>query len=93
MGKIRLNTEVVGIDELEDGGWKVVLRDWSDGSQGKVKEEVWDAVVLATCWYDDPVYPTTEGMQKAKEKGLVKHAKWWRGPKAYEGKVHHAAFK
>lgn len=91
MGKIRLNTEVVGVDEMENGQWKVVVKDWRN--QGKVKEEIWDAVVLATCWYDHPVYPTTEGIEEATEKDLVRHAKWWRGTKGYEGMVCHVVLE
>ena len=87
-GKIRLNTEVTSVDELELGrGWKVSLKDWSDEGKGKVIEEVWDAVVVANGWSDNPVWPETEGLEALKEKGLAKHAKWWRGPSGYEGKV------
>jgi cation diffusion facilitator CzcD-associated flavoprotein CzcO len=77
------------VDSPGDGGWKVIVRDWSNDGRGKVKEERWDAVVLATCWYDAPVFPTTEGIEDAKKQGLVKHSKWWKGPKGYEGKVRH----
>lgn len=61
------------------------LKDWN--KEGSVTEEVWDAVVLATGFYDHPVWPETQGLDQAREKGLAKHAKWWRGPQGYEGKV------
>src|ERR1700734_3625808 len=46
-GKIRLNTEVVAVDQIgPDGGWKVVLKDWTDQGKGRETEERWDAVVV-----------------------------------------------
>ena len=66
----------------------VSLKDWSYEGKGKVIEEVWGAVVVANGWSDNPVWPETEGLEAHKEKGLAtKHAKWWRGPSGYEGKV------
>ncbi|KAJ7052340.1 hypothetical protein C8F01DRAFT_1170731 [Mycena amicta] len=60
-GHIRLSTEVVWIDELSDkrGGWSVTLRDWRPGMGGTGTErvETWDAVVVATAWYDFPSWP------------------------------------
>ncbi|KAF9473525.1 FAD/NAD(P)-binding domain-containing protein [Pholiota conissans] len=83
-GAIKLNREVVSVEELGDGkGWKVVARDWTDN--GKEIEELWDAVVIAIGWYDTPYWPETEGLEVLKTHGLAKHAKWWRGPQPYAG--------
>jgi cation diffusion facilitator CzcD-associated flavoprotein CzcO len=87
-GAIRLNTEVVAVQELrERAGWKVILKDWRDGADGKITEEVWDGVVVANGWYDNPVWPKTEGLQELVEMGLASHAKFYRGPMEYAGKV------
>ncbi|KAJ3740611.1 hypothetical protein DFH05DRAFT_430614 [Lentinula detonsa] len=86
-GKIQLNTEVVRVEELQDGtGWNVVTRDWSTAGEGKTLSNVWDGVVVCTGWYDEPLWPETEGMDIVKEKGLALHAKWYRGPQEYTGK-------
>jgi hypothetical protein len=50
-------------------------------------EEIWDAVVIANGWHDNPVWLETEGLEELKENRLVKHAKSWRGLTGYEGKV------
>ena len=87
-GVIRLNTEVVRLEEVpRGGGWKVVVRDWNEGAEGKEVEESWDAVVVAIGWYDNPVWPETEGLEELRKRGLARHAKWWRGPEGCEGKV------
>lgn len=87
-GKIRLNSEATRIDELELGaGWRVSLRDWSDNGKGKITDEVWDAVVVANGWTDNPVWPETEGLEELRKKNLAKHAKYWQGPMSYNGKV------
>ncbi|KAF8977886.1 hypothetical protein BDQ17DRAFT_1449904, partial [Cyathus striatus] len=91
-GKIKLNTEVVRVEELppveggDTGGWKVILRDWGNDKQGEEREEHWDAVAVAVGWYDNPVWPSTPGLDILRDKGVAKHAKEWRGAKGYEGK-------
>jgi cation diffusion facilitator CzcD-associated flavoprotein CzcO len=85
---IRLNTEVVAVEELEErAGWKVIMKDWRDGVQGKALHEVWDGVVVANGWYDNPVLPRTKGLQELVELGLATHAQSYRGPRKYAGKV------
>ncbi|KAH9475741.1 Calcium/calmodulin-dependent protein kinase [Psilocybe cubensis] len=84
-GAIKLNREVLRVDELPNRqGWRVISRDWNTG--GEEKAEIWDAVVVAVGWYDNPVWPDTEGLEHLKRRGLAKHAKWWRGPQGFEGK-------
>ncbi|CAK5276932.1 unnamed protein product [Mycena citricolor] len=78
-GRIRLKTEVVWVDQVEEGdSWDVTL------STGVV--ERWDAVVVCTAWYDFPVWPDTPGLQDARDAGLAVHAKDWMGPTAFAGK-------
>ncbi|KAE9388373.1 hypothetical protein BT96DRAFT_1004239 [Gymnopus androsaceus JB14] len=68
-GDIRLNTEVVRVEELEDGkGWNVTTRDWRSPDGGEICSEVWDAVVVCTGWYNDPLWPGTPGMEDLKKK-------------------------
>ena len=87
-GAIRLNTEVVAVQELADqAGWKVVLKDWGLGVEPTEEEEVWEAVVVANGWYDNPVWPQTEGIHELARLGLANHAKTYRGPTGYAGKV------
>ncbi|KAJ3549191.1 hypothetical protein NMY22_g973 [Coprinellus aureogranulatus] len=82
-GQIRLNTEVVTVEERPWGeGWKVSMRDWSD--EGKEIEEIWDAVVVAVHWHDNAEWPSTPGLGELRQLGLAKHAKVWRGPQGYE---------
>ncbi|KDR73187.1 hypothetical protein GALMADRAFT_251771 [Galerina marginata CBS 339.88] len=86
-GSVKLNREVLRAVELEEGmGWEVVSRNWSEGYDGKEEREIWDAVVVAVGWYDNPVWPETEGLEELKKRGLARHAKVWRGPEGYEGK-------
>lgn len=85
-GAIKLSREVVSVVELEDQrGWDVTSRDWTKGGAQSV--ETWDAVVVSVGWFDNPVWPATEGLTTLREAGLAHHAKWWRGPQAYSGKV------
>lgn len=89
-GTIRLNTEVVRVEELDDGkGWNVTTRDWSRSSsnRGEAHSQVWDAVVVCTGWYDEPLWPQTPGIEDLRKKGLAVHAKWYRGPQNYKGQV------
>lgn len=86
-GKIRLNHEVVSVEEIDqrDGfGWRVVIRDWKQG--GIEKEERWEAIVISTVWFDNPYFPRVDGLDAIKEAGRVRHAISWAGPKNYEGK-------
>ncbi|KAK7047478.1 hypothetical protein VNI00_006709 [Paramarasmius palmivorus] len=86
-GQIRLGHEIVSVEELPDkSGWNVKFKDWSNGWDGVEREEVWDAVVIAVGWYDNPVWPNTPGLSELKEKGMAKHAKLWRSPEGLEGK-------
>ncbi|KAF9269736.1 FAD/NAD(P)-binding domain-containing protein [Marasmius fiardii PR-910] len=86
-GNIRLGHEVTSVEELPDlAGWKVKFKDWSNGWNGVERDEIWDAVVIAVGWYDNPLWPETEGLEMLKEKGLALHAKSWRGPVGCEGK-------
>lgn len=87
-GVIRLNTEIVSVEELEEGaGWRVFSTDWARGADGKQQVENWDAVVVSIGWYDNPVWPHAPGLDELRAKNLAKHAKWWRGPSEYCGKV------
>jgi cation diffusion facilitator CzcD-associated flavoprotein CzcO len=80
-GSIRLNIEVVGVDEVEGegAGWKVVMKDWSTEGGGKEITEHWDAVVIATAWYDNPKWPDTQGLEGLREAGIARHAREWMG--------------
>lgn len=84
--KIRLNTEVIRVEELAGrAGWKVVLKDWNAG--GKESEEQWDAVVVATAFHDNLNWPETDGLEQLREKGIATHSRFYEGPEGYEGKV------
>jgi cation diffusion facilitator CzcD-associated flavoprotein CzcO len=78
----------VRVEERVGGkGWKVVLRKWNEEGEACDIQEVWDAVVVASGCSDFPMWPDTPGLTEARDKGLIKHAKWWTGPEDYEGKV------
>ncbi|KAJ6617707.1 hypothetical protein B0H10DRAFT_2164370 [Mycena sp. CBHHK59/15] len=87
-GQIRLSTEVLSVDELPGArGWSVTTRDWRKGKDGEVSVEIWDAVVVATAWYDHPSWPeSTPGLAEARAAGLATHAQIWYGPDGYKGK-------
>ncbi|KAK7018276.1 thiol-specific monooxygenase [Favolaschia claudopus] len=96
-GVIWLEREVVEVDEVEgaegegeDGregkGWMVRVRDWRGGGHGEVTVERWDAVVIATAWYDFPVWPAIPGLAEAREAGMATHAQTWHGPGGFEEK-------
>ncbi|KIK66311.1 hypothetical protein GYMLUDRAFT_38132 [Collybiopsis luxurians FD-317 M1] len=90
-GLIRLNTEVLRVEELpHHEGWKVRIRDWSacESNEGMPldSEEIWDAVAVCAGYYDKPNWPDTEGLDSARKRGLALHSKWWNGPDGYEGK-------
>ncbi|KAL4063751.1 hypothetical protein V8B97DRAFT_1893959 [Scleroderma yunnanense] len=85
--KIRLNHEVISAEEIHPrngGGWKVVMKDWSEG--GAEKEELWDAIVVTTVWFDNPNFPNTEGLDAIMKAGKARHAVSWTGPSGHEGK-------
>jgi cation diffusion facilitator CzcD-associated flavoprotein CzcO len=63
------------------------MKDWRDGADGNALHEVWDGVVVANGWYDNPVWPRTKGLQELVELGLATHAQSYRGPGKYAGKV------
>ncbi|KAK7017709.1 thiol-specific monooxygenase [Favolaschia claudopus] len=87
-GVIRLEREVVGVDEVgeeEGGGWMVRVRDWR-GGVGEESVERWDAVVIATAWYDFPVWPAIPGLAEARAAGMATHAQTWHGPGGFQGK-------
>ncbi|KAF4610058.1 hypothetical protein D9613_010294 [Agrocybe pediades] len=88
-GAIKVNREVVRVSELEDGRWSVLSKNWTVGESlyGEEVEEIWDAVVVAVGWYDNPVWPNTPGLDELRTLGLAKHAKRWRNAKGYENKV------
>ncbi|KAF8991590.1 hypothetical protein BDQ17DRAFT_1413663 [Cyathus striatus] len=65
---------------------KINVKRRYNNKQGEEREEHWDAVVVAVRWYDNPVWPSTLGLDILREKGVAKHAKEWRGTKGYEGK-------
>ncbi|KAF9220363.1 FAD/NAD(P)-binding domain-containing protein [Gyrodon lividus] len=89
-GRIRLGHEVTRVEEVggaaDEGGWRVVMTDWTAGGEGVRKEERWDAVVITTVWFDNAYYPNVEGLDEIKETGRVRHAKTWRDSSGYEGK-------
>lgn len=68
------------------------LNDWSsEADEPRKIEEEWDAVVVAVCWYDNPVWPETEGIDLLREEGIAIHSTFWRGPKPeHKDKVWHA---
>jgi cation diffusion facilitator CzcD-associated flavoprotein CzcO len=63
------------------------MNDWSSQGNGREIVEEWDAVVIATAWYDNPNWPETEGLEELRKKGIAKHAKVWKGPDGFKGKV------
>ncbi|THU81270.1 FAD/NAD(P)-binding domain-containing protein [Dendrothele bispora CBS 962.96] len=92
-GRIRLGQQVVKVEEtlIADGStkdkWLVLIRDWNDPvNPGVEREEKWDAIVGCTGWYDNLVWPETEGLDALREKKLAVHAKGWNGPEGLEGK-------
>lgn len=90
-GVIKLNREVVRVEELSGkGGWRVITRDWNAG--GREEDELWDAVVVAVGWHDNPVWPETEGLDELRNRGLAKHAKSWQGPDEYVDKVFNTSY-
>ncbi|KAH7921508.1 FAD/NAD(P)-binding domain-containing protein [Leucogyrophana mollusca] len=86
-GRIRLNTEVVQVNEmpgLGGGWWRVLMKDW--GADGAVIEEIWDAVVVTTVWFDNAHFPDTPGLDDIKNTEKIQHAITWKGPDGYGGK-------
>lgn len=62
------------------------MKDWNAGA---VLEETWDAVVIATVWFDNPYFPDVQGLQDLQyhQPSKVRHSITWTGPQGYEGKV------
>ncbi|KAJ7362316.1 hypothetical protein DFH08DRAFT_731696 [Mycena albidolilacea] len=86
-GLIRLSTEVCAVEELgEQAGWHVRMRRWAGDEKAEEVKETWDAVVVATAFYDHLVFPETPGIAQLRELGLAQHAQSWRVPDGYEGK-------
>ncbi|KAI3601156.1 flavin dependent monooxygenase [Moniliophthora roreri] len=75
------------MEELPDNAeWNVKFKNWLNSWDGVERDEVWDAVVVAVGWYDNPVWPNTPGLSELIEKRLARHAKSWRGPVGLAGK-------
>ncbi|KAJ7050338.1 hypothetical protein C8F01DRAFT_1179514 [Mycena amicta] len=86
-GNIRLNTEVLSVEELDGReGWHVRLRVWPTDGESYELDEKWDAVVVAVAFYDHPLFPETPGIDRLRETTLATHAQTWRGPQGYEDK-------
>ncbi|KAG0700320.1 FAD/NAD(P)-binding domain-containing protein [Suillus ampliporus] len=86
-GHVRLGFEVIGVEEVEGGGWTVRMKNWNEG--GVILEETWDAVVITTVWFDNPYFPDIPGLQELQQlqPSKVQHAITWTGAHAgYEGK-------
>ncbi|KAG1842814.1 hypothetical protein C8R48DRAFT_737321 [Suillus tomentosus] len=79
-GHVRLSFEVTGVEEVEGGGWTVRMKDWNKGDV--VLEETWDAVVIATVWFDNPHFPDVPGLRELQQQqhNKVQHAINWTGP-------------
>ncbi|KAL0949447.1 hypothetical protein HGRIS_009502 [Hohenbuehelia grisea] len=87
-GRIRLNSEVLRVEELPLGhGWKVTIRKWQN-DLAVDHEETWDAVIMAIGWFDNLVFPPTQGIEELRQHvpRLAIHGKDWKGPKGFEGK-------
>jgi cation diffusion facilitator CzcD-associated flavoprotein CzcO len=67
------------------------MRRWAGDEKAEEVKETWDAVVVATAFYDYLVFPETPGIAQLRELGLAQHAQSWRGPDGYEGKVRYVA--
>jgi cation diffusion facilitator CzcD-associated flavoprotein CzcO len=75
------------VEETTNGDWEVSWKLWEqDGTYTEGKEN-WDAVVIATAWYDHAKWPDIQGLESARAAGLAVHAVQWKGPDAYAGKV------
>ena len=84
---------MIRVEEVKGGGWKVVIRDWNEGTEGKEVEESWDAVVIAIEGYDNSVWLKTDRLEEVRRRGLARHAKWWQGIEGCEGKVSRRPFR
>jgi hypothetical protein len=80
-------------------GWAVRVRDWNEGGSERTEywDAVRppppfcsfpslahpSQLVVATGWYDAPIYPPVPGLASAVASGLVHHAKWYRTASTY----------
>jgi hypothetical protein len=63
-GRVRLSRKVIDLEEVEGGGaWRVRMKDWNKGG-GAVLEEIWDAVVITTVWFDNPYFSDVQDLQE-----------------------------
>ena len=84
---LRLGTQVTKVTPGEfRGTWRVATKNIKDET---TKEDIYDAVVVASGHYDDPFIPDIPGLSQwsATYPGSVTHSKFYRRPSKYENKV------
>lgn len=71
---------------VEDDKWRVRTRKLVSGES---KEEIYDAVVVASGHFDVPYLPDIPGIKEWNEKypGSISHSKYFRKPEEFKGKV------
>ncbi|CAG7857048.1 dimethylaniline monooxygenase (N-oxide forming) [biofilm metagenome] len=78
--KIRFNTEIIRLERVKNGSWKVHFKD----SAGKQEGKEFDFVVVASGIYFDPYIPDIPG--KDKFKGEILHSSQYRTPATVTGR-------
>ncbi|KAI5358637.1 putative flavin monooxygenase, FAD/NAD(P)-binding domain superfamily [Septoria linicola] len=85
---ISFKTQVLDVRLCNDQKWTVKTRPIDRSMDGKVTEEVFDAVICANGHYDVPYIPSVSGIEAWNEAfpGVISHSKFYRRPEQYAGK-------
>lgn len=85
---IHFSTQVLDVRLLTDERWAVKSQAVSRDGRGKVDEEAFDAVVVASGHFNVPYVPHVPGIEEwiTAHPGSISHSKFYRRPEHYTGK-------
>ncbi|KAK4539581.1 hypothetical protein LTR36_010517 [Oleoguttula mirabilis] len=85
---IRFATQVLDVQVGLDQRWTVKTQDITRYSRGKVDEQVFDAVVVASGHFNVPYIPQVPGIEgwSQAHPNTISHSKFYRKPEDYAGK-------
>lgn len=84
---IEFQTQVLNVRQLEGGSWSVSTQKVRKGARRSVREQIFDAVVVANGHYNVPYIPSVPGIEawSASYPGVITHSRSYRRPDDYTG--------
>ncbi|KAK3669964.1 monooxygenase [Recurvomyces mirabilis] len=84
---ISWRTQVLDVQLTEDKRWTVKTQEVSHGKPAEVREETYDAVIVANGHFNIPYIPEVKGLEKWSKAypGCITHSKFYRKPEHFTG--------